>query len=159
MSRCNITFEISHIDENNISITEIQLQQKKPARNIDSEASIHISFKNKQDSIFLRLDKITRNSYNAMINFELNKLQDNQILSRNYTNCNPWKNDFKDNLPILLIPRNAGSETNAFLTNFGKDNCLGIIDSNGNVSHPIKMTMRASQETRFYLYLYTPLSL
>ena len=91
-----------------------------------------------------------------MINFELNKLQDNQILSRNYTNCNPWKNDFKDNLPILLIPRNAGSETNAFLTNFGKDNCLGIIDSNGNVSHPIKMTMRASQETRFYLYLYTP---
>ena len=142
----NINFQIS--DESNEY--EIILSQTKP-RMIDTEATITILINNIQDAMFLRLDKALKSN---KLKWKLKNL--NVLKSENFVNNSPWKNSFEDNLPLLTVPRNAGSEINAYLTNIGNTSCLGLIKQDGEILHPIKMTMRPSQEEKFYIYFFSP---
>ena len=148
----NIAFQLTDTS----TATKIKLQQTRPQTNIDSESLIQIYFENVQDSMFLRLDKTIRNSENEKITWEIKNLNENIIESEDFQINNPWKNSFHDNLPLLTVPVNAGSEINAYLTNIGATSSLGLINDDGEILHPVKMTMRASKEETFYIYFYSP---
>lgn len=147
----NIQFQVV----NNSDDDTIILSQRQPQTNIDSEASINIYFSNLQDSMFLRLNKLIKNSENEEITWKLENF-DNNLVSENFMHNNPWKDAFYENLPLLTVPVNAGSEINAYLTNIGTTSSLGLILEDGEILHSVKMTMRGSKEETFYIYFYSP---
>ena len=150
---CNIFFSID--TPQTPPANTISLIQTAPNTNLNTLASVHISFNNLQDAMFLRLDELIETSKNAQINIELKNLSSNRIVSHNYKHYNPWKNSFKRNLPMITVPINAGSETNAFLSNLGSTSSLGIVNSDGGILHPVKMIMRPSKEVNFYIYFFS----
>ena len=61
---------------------------------------------------------------------------------------NPFNNDFQDNLPLILSPRNAGL-FNTYATGIGETSSLGLVDKIGRVKNAVSITMRPSENERF----------
>ena len=61
---------------------------------------------------------------------------------------NPFTDNFEDNLPLILSPRNAGI-FNTFASGIGETTSLGIIDRIGRVKNAVPVIMRPSRKERF----------
>ena len=153
-SLCNIKYKLDK-DEGNTEDDIIALKQITPGRNMNSDASIHISFNNIQDAMFLRFDEVITNSSSEEIVLTVGNPEKSKIVSKHYGQHNPWDDSFAKRLPLNTVPVNAGSETNAFLSNLGITSSLGIIEKTGTVFHPVNMVMPAGQKHAFYIYFYS----
>ena len=70
------------------------------------------------------------------------------VVSDSFDIVNPFNNDFQDNLPLILSPRNAGL-FNTYATGIGETSSLGLVDKIGRVKNAVSITMRPSENERF----------
>ena len=126
--------------------------QKENPRNVDSSAYVKIDFHNTKNKYLLRLVKSCPN-FNS-IKFYDSENVFNFIISDDFNRVNPFTDIFEQNLPLIVVPVNAGP-TNSYFTGLGETSSLGIIERNGRVRDAVYIYMRPARKERFFLNFYT----
>ena len=109
-----------------------------------NESYIQFIFNSKRFSNLFRVNNIV--SVDQKLTISANK---NYNKKSDYFNINnPFNDDFRDNLPLILSPRNAGI-FNTFASEIGETSSLGIIDRIGRIKNAVPVIMRPSHQERF----------
>ena len=117
----------------------------------DNKAEVALDFEDERSGYMLRLTNA------GFPNMSIKMTADTifSIMSDDFSVVNPFLDNFKKHLPLILTPINAGP-TNSYSSNIGETSSLGIVDQTGVVKDATTIQMRPSRRENFSIYFYTP---
>ena len=110
-----------------------------------NQTKLIISLKSERFAKVMRMFNLTNAKHEFILN--ANETVD-KLKSQHFDNTSPFVNDFKENLPIIPSPKNAGL-FNTFASEIGETRALGIVETEGRVKNSVPITLRPRSKERF----------